>query len=450
MAAADRAVVAIAGACAGAAGVAGAGGAAGAAPGARCARAAHLALDLGLHPCPLGLGEGPLPLDVHASAVQRDARLVHRLPVDEVVLAADAADDHPPPSRHRQAADDALLHVDVGGRLVDVHEQRDVGAAAERAQVVERLELQVGVALAPRHVGQQRLRARRRALREDEQAAFLQLRRGRAGEQLFDHRDGLLRVAHHQAVQRDQLQLFVTRLVGRHRLARRLPHVDHQRLGVVAPAARRELLLQFLDGPDRLVSFPETVKGVRLPVHRAIHLLAVLDDHLLERLEGTIVTARVEVRRPAIVVRGLARAEGDDLSCPGDRDVLEVGQERFGEREAGRRVERQHPGGMLERRDVERREAGQFDTERVERPRHVGRDRRRHGQCRRDGRLRRLWGQGRRLAGGGNRDERKGECERWASPHGRYLVPMVIRGSRPRRSPRGTPARGRCRRTRGP
>ena len=108
------------------------------------------------------------------------------------------------------------------------------------------------------------------ALRQHEQGALLQLGRLIAVQKFFEHRQGTLRIAVHQAVEGHQLEIFVGLGVGIDLLAGSLLHLQLERLGIVHPAAARIGLAQVAEGGQGFLDAGPACSA-RRPSSRAHH-----------------------------------------------------------------------------------------------------------------------------------------------------------------------------------
>ena len=154
--------------------------------------------------------------------------------------------------------------------------------AAVDAEVLDRLHLQVGIAVPLGDVHQHFARLGRAALRQHEERARLS-----RGEPVPCSTFCSIGIASSEAllaqrVERDELHLLVA-LGGRvHRLAGVLLHFDFERLGVAQVAALRVVLDQDVDRRQRLGALSLLVLRVGLPVERGVRLRPLDLDHPVE------------------------------------------------------------------------------------------------------------------------------------------------------------------------
>ena len=106
-----------------------------------------------------------------------------------------------------------------------------------------------------------------------------------------------------QALDGEQLQLFIRFRFGTRRLAGVLAHLQLERLRVADPAALREALDQILHRGERVGLLVQLVERVGLPVERGVDASRVLGvDHARERIRGARPGAALEVLLAALVV----------------------------------------------------------------------------------------------------------------------------------------------------
>ena len=178
---------------------------------------------------------------------------------------------------------------------VDLGEDGAVLGRAVHAEVLNGAALHVGVRAALGGGGQHLAGARRVALREHEQRARLELRRRGALQDLLEHRHGLFGIRMLQALDREQLQLFIRFGFGTRRLAGVLAHLQFERLRVADPAALREALDQILHRGERVGLLVQLVERVGLPVERGVDAGRVLRvDDARERIRGARPGAALE------------------------------------------------------------------------------------------------------------------------------------------------------------
>ena len=79
-----------------------------------------------------------------------------------------------------------------------------------------------------------------------------------------------------QALDGEQLQLFIRLGLGPRRLAGVLAHLELERLGVADPAALREALDQILHRGERVGLLIQLVERVGLPIERGVDAGRVL------------------------------------------------------------------------------------------------------------------------------------------------------------------------------
>ena len=103
-------------------------------------------------------------------------------------------------------------------------------------------------------------------------------------------RNGLLRIRIHQALDRQQLELFVGDVF---RIATAANFL-FQRAGIAQPIAFGIVFAQFTDRRQRLGLVASLVKSVGLPVHCAVGFAAMDLYHFIELLDGVVVFAIVQ------------------------------------------------------------------------------------------------------------------------------------------------------------
>ena len=106
-----------------------------------------------------------------------------------------------------------------------------------------------------------------------------------------------------QALDGEQLQLFIRLRFGPRRLAGVLAHLELERLGVADPAALREALDQILHRRERVGLLIQLVERVGLPVERGVDAGRVRRvDDARERIRGARPGAALEGFLAALVV----------------------------------------------------------------------------------------------------------------------------------------------------
>ena len=194
-----------------------------------------------------------------------------------------------------EAADDGALHRQVGRRSIRIVEHLPVLRAADRPEIADRAQLQVGIEAALGRSRDDVAPALGAALAQDEERVLLDADGARAGEKLLDHRDRPLGVAVHQPPQREQLQLFARLAVWRNLIAGPLTDLDVERLRVLRPAALRKAFPHVREGGERIGALIQLPLRVRLPVERGVGPRAVRRGrNAIERLERAFVAAGID------------------------------------------------------------------------------------------------------------------------------------------------------------
>ena len=200
-----------------------------------------------------------------------------------------------PVSCRAEAADDGALHRQIGRRSIRFVEHLPVLRAADRPEIADRAQLQVGIEAALGRPRDDVAPALGAALAQDEERVLLDADGARAGEKLLDHRDRPLGVAVHQPPQREQLQLFARLAVWRNLIAGPLTDLDVERLRVLRPAALRKAFPHVREGGERVGALIQLPLRVRLPVERGVGPRAVRRGRdAIERLERAFVAAGID------------------------------------------------------------------------------------------------------------------------------------------------------------
>ena len=166
--------------------------------------------------------------------------------------------------------------------------------SAKQRQILQRLQLQVGVCLAARKTGQDLTRLVRTALAQNEQGLFFDFQRPAALQQLLEQRPGPLRIGVHQPVQRQKLELLVRLIFRFDRSALGLPNLDRQLFGVIHPATLRKRLHERLVGCQSFFELSVFEFAVSLPVVRAFNAVSTFLDELAEQFDRVFILAFVQ------------------------------------------------------------------------------------------------------------------------------------------------------------
>ena len=146
--------------------------------------------------------------------------------------------------------------------------------------------------------------ARRIALRQHEERAFLQLRRAGAGEQLLEHRDRLFRRLVLQRGDRHQLEVFVGLVLGPHRLPGVPTDFSFECLRLFEVAALRIVTRERCNRRQRFGALTEAILRIGLPVERRVRPAALHRRHVVEPLDSAL-PARLVARADGVLIHAV-------------------------------------------------------------------------------------------------------------------------------------------------